>query len=508
MKNPRFLRVKGITTTSTAAPQDPHELESLSIQAFQDLFDDCYDVVIEQNVLLPPVADIRLHLIYANCLCDLNSISEYLIPQLTQLFLTTEIQSAADLEERRLFFMNKLSSPTNIDLLVRQVFSGNLLLYFESLQSVYYIETGNVPKREPEEPNTDVSIRGPRDGFTEELTTNLALIRKRLKTYQLKYIPYILGTHTHTCVGLLYLKDQIDPLLLEEIKDKLDSIHSNGIVSGMQTEEQLSSTPFTLLPEYQYTGRPDYVSSALLKGRFALLIDGSPIALVGPVNFPMLLNAAEDTNTSVFTVFFVRLIRMASVVMALFLPGFWVALVTYHHEQLPYTLIATIVMSRQGVPLPAALEVLLMVLLFELFKEAGLRLPMAIGQTLSVVGGLIVGQAAISAGLTSSGSLVIVALSVMATFTLTNQHVVGTISLLRLVILLISSLLGMFGYMMAIFGTLLYFVNKRSFGLYYLSPFTPTYWPDLLRVLFRTPWRKVESRPQLLKDPARNEVKE
>ncbi|GED34739.1 hypothetical protein BCE02nite_58800 [Brevibacillus centrosporus] len=149
-----------------------------------------------------------------------------------------------------------------------------------------------------------------------------------------------------------------------------------------------------------------------------------------------------------------------------------------------------------------------MVLLFDLFKEAGLRLPLAIGQTLSVVGGLIVGQAAISAGLTSSGSLVIVALSVMATFTLTNQHVVGTISILRIIILLICSLLGMFGYMMALLGTVLYFVNKRSFGLYYLSPITPTYWSDLLRMLFRTPWRKVESRPQMLDDPARNEVQE
>ncbi|GED34740.1 hypothetical protein BCE02nite_58810 [Brevibacillus centrosporus] len=203
-----------------------------------------------------------------------------------------------------------------------------MLLFFENLQAVYYIETGSAPKREPEEPNSDVSIRGPRDGFTEEVSTNLALIRKRLKTYQLKYVPYIIGTHTHTCVGLLYLKDQIDPLLLEEIKDKIDSLHSKGIISGLQAEEQLSSTPFTLLPEYQYTGRPDYVCTALLKGRFAVLIDGSPTALVGPVNFSMLLNAAEDTNTSVFTVVFVRIIRMVSVVMALFLPGFWVALVT------------------------------------------------------------------------------------------------------------------------------------------------------------------------------------
>lgn len=381
MTNQRFRRGKGLTSRSPSAP-DTIELDSLTAQAFLELFADCNDVSIVEHVFIPGVPETRVHLIYSDCLCDLDRISEYLMPQLSQLFQTATILTAEDLEEQHLFYMNRFSFPTRTDFLAREVFSGNLLLLFEQLQTLYSIETGNVPKREPEEAKTDVSIRGPRDGFTEEVSTNLGLVRKRLKTHQLKYVPFSLGTRTHTHVGLLYLQDQIDPLLLEEISDKLQSISSKGIVSEMQVEELLSSSAFTLLPEYQYTGRPDYVVTALLKGRFALLVDGSPTALVGPTTFSMLLNAAEDTNTSVFMVVFMRLIRITSVFMALFLPGFWVALVTYHHEQLPYTLIATIVMSRQGVPLPAALEVLLMVILFELLKEAGLRLPMAIGQPL------------------------------------------------------------------------------------------------------------------------------
>ncbi|MFF2530136.1 spore germination protein [Brevibacillus sp. NPDC058079] len=496
MKNRRFAKVKGYTPASAVK-----ELPSISVQAFQDLFESCNDVCIDTHTLVPGRSPTRVHFIYADCICDLNHISEYLMPQLIQLFVNEDILDAEELFEKRLFFMNELTQPTNVDWICRHVFSGNLLLVFEDIQAVYYVETGNPPRREPEETNTDASISGPRDGFTEEINTNLGLIRKRLRTYQLKFVPYIIGSHTHTRVGLLYLQDQIDPQLLKEIQDRMNSLDSKGIISGMQIEERLSRSPFTLLPEFQYTGRPDYVVNALLKGRFAVLVDGSPIALIGPVNFFMLLNAAEDTSSSVFSVVFVRILRLACVIMALFLPGFWVGLITYHQEQLPYTLIATIVKSRQGVPLPAALEVLLMVLLFDLFKEAGLRLPLSIGQTLSVVGGLIVGQAAISAGLTSTGSLVIVALSVMATFTLSNQHIVSSVTLFRFGILLLCSLLGMFGFMMSLLAMVLFFSNMRSFGVYYLSPLAPTSWHDLYKTLFRTPWRKVEKGPEFLHNP-------
>ncbi|TGV29338.1 spore germination protein [Mesorhizobium sp. M00.F.Ca.ET.186.01.1.1] len=501
MKNRRFAKVKQVLEHSTATA-DHAELSSLSMRSFHELFTDCNDVCIEEHTLIPGPEPCYVTFVYSDCICDLDRISEYLMPQLTRLFSDEEIRSADDLREKQLFFMNELTYPTNIDWICRHVFSGNLLMVFEEFQIAFYVETGNPPKRDPEESNTDVSIRGPRDGFTEEIGTNLALIRKRMRTHQLKYLPYILGSHTHTRVGLLYLKDQIAPELEREICSRLDKLGSKGIISGLQVEENLSRTPLTLLPEYQYSGRPDYVTNALLKGRFAILVDGSPTALIGPVNFSMLLNAAEDASSSVFSIAFVRFLRIFCVLIALFLPGFWVALITYHQEQLPYTLIATIVKSRQGVPLPAALEVLLMVLLFELFKEAGLRLPMAIGQTLSVVGGLIVGQAAISAGLTSTGSLVIVALSVMATFTLTNQHIVGTITLLRLGISVVCSLLGMFGFMISALATLLYFANMRSFGLYYLSPLAPTFWPDLYKTVFRTPWRKAERSPEFLHDPS------
>jgi hypothetical protein len=191
-----------------------------------------------------------------------------------------------------------------------------------------------------------------------------------------------------------------------------------------------------------------------------------------------------------FFVAFTRLLRVLGVMLSLFLPGFWIALTTFHQDQIPFTLLATLVNSRQGVPLPAPLEAIVMLILFEIFREAGMRLPTAYGQTLSVVGGLIIGQAAISAGIAGPGTIVVIAISVLATFTLVNQSLVSVVSLLRVVVLLISGFLGLFGTMTCLLALVLFMVNLRSFGTYYLSPLSPPNLKEFYKVIFRMPWGK------------------
>lgn len=478
-------------------------LEPLSADAIRRLFAGCGDVSVEHYGLLPN--EFEVYLTFADGLCDKAKVMEHFLPRLSELFRSGEIASSDDLERKRPFLIQKLEH-VDSDTLANLVFNGNVILYFEKWGAVYSLDLTDRPERKTEEPNTEVSIRGPRDGFIEDIHTNVALIRKRLKTPLLHYETFILGSHTRTKVGLLYLQDTIDPKLVEDIRYKLSSVKSTGVVSSAQLEELLLDTPFTLLPLYEYTGRPDFVVNSLLKGRFAILVDGSPTVLIAPANMTYLLNTSEDANVSIHQVVFVRIIRLFSVGIALFLPGFWVALVTYHQDQLPYTLIATMVISRQGVPLPAPLEALLMLLLFELFREAGLRMPTAIGQTLSVVGGLIVGQAAISAGLTAPGSLVIIAISVMGTFTIVNQSMVASIIILRIVILIFCSFLGIFGFMMMLIGVLLFFANTRSFGVYFLEPLSPPVLKDMAKVLLRTPWRLWEGRASILQRPSRKET--
>ncbi len=195
---------------------------------------------------------------------------------------------------------------------------------------------------------------------------------------------------------------------------------------------------------------------------------------------------------------FQRLIRLIGVSIAVFLPGLWVAIITYHQDQLPFTLLATIVLARQGVPLPAPLEAFIMISLFEIFKEAGMRLPIAIGQTLSVVGGLIIGQAAINAGLAAPGTLVAMATSVVATFTLVNQSLAGTVSILRFIVLAASSMLGLFGFIASMFFLLVYTVNLTSFGVPYLAPISPVT-GDIWKVIITSGWKKFKIRPKMLK---------
>ncbi|USG66719.1 spore germination protein [Brevibacillus ruminantium] len=480
-------------------------LNRLRAADIRQLFSGCHDVSVEEYGFLPHTPSLQVYLIYANGLCDKRKIMHMFLPRISELFEAKEIANAEDLERKRPFLLSKLKVP-DAHTVVDHVFNGKLLLLFEAWETIFSIDLTDRPERSPEEPSTEVSVRGPRDGFIEDITVNVALVRKRLKTPLLHYEVYTAGSQTRTRIGLMYLHQTVDPKLIEEIRNKLSSIKTNGIVSSTQLEELILDTPFTLLPMYEYTGRPDFAVNSLLTGRFVIFVDGSPTALVAPVNFSFLLNTAEDVNVSFYQAVFVRLIRLISVGTALFLPGFWVALITYHQDQLPYTLIATIFLSRQGVPLPAALETLLMLMLFELFREAGLRMPTPIGQTLSVVGGLVVGQAAISAGLTSPASLVIMAISVMATYTILNQSLVASISITRIAILLICSFLGAFGFMMALIGTLLFYGNTRSYGVYYMEPFSPPVMKDLLKVLIRTPWRLWEGRASILKRSSRKEL--
>ncbi|MGE5702849.1 MAG: spore germination protein, partial [Clostridia bacterium] len=226
--------------------------------------------------------------------------------------------------------------------------------------------------------------------------------------------------------------------------------------------------------------------------------DGIPSAIIAPTNLTYLLNAAEDANTPTIFVLMTRLYRILGLIIAIYLPGFWIALLTYHQDQIPLTLLSTLVLSRQGVPLPTPLEGIFMLMLFELLKEAGLRLPTAIGQTLSVVGGLIIGQAAISAGMTAPGVLVIMAIAIVATFTLGNQNLVSLVSLLRMGVLIVCAFLGMFGFLISLMGITMALANLRSFGIPYLAPISPPVWRDLFKVLFSLPWRRIDSPPNMI----------
>ncbi|OXL82504.1 spore gernimation protein XB [Paenibacillus sp. SSG-1] len=450
------------------------------------LFDASADI---KNVTLPlSNTDYSVQLLYCQGLCDINKVEQDIIPELKGISEDVFQSDQMNLQQKVPFHMQALPEKNRENAIKETVLNGNLLLLFKPTYQIYSVTVADPPLRQPEEPNTEVSTRGPRDGFVEDAYTNLALIRRRLKTEMLAVEAFTIGSETSTEVFLMYHKGEIQKNVLDEIRSRLTHVRTKGLISNTQLEETL--TGFSFFPLMSYTGRPDYAVNALLHGKFVLVMNGSPTVVFAPVTFNLLLNTSEDAHYVNVFVAFTRLLRISGVMLSLFLPGFWTAITTYHQDQIPFTLLATIVNSRQGVPLPVPLEAVVSLLLFEIFREAGMRLPSSFGQTLSVVGGLIIGQAAISAGIAAPGTIVVTAISVVSTFTLVNQSLVTVVSLLRLVILLISGFLGLFGTLSSLMALILFLVNLRSFGTPYLAPLSPPQFKEWFKVLFRMPWGK------------------
>ena len=425
-------------------------------------FANCADVTIERLVRKPSVM-----LIFCEPLIDGKELRNKIIPYLEELEYDHMDEGVSLIATHSIAIDDKLQNH-----LMAQIFEGKLIVIIEN-RSIFAIDINSIPHRSIDQAVTELSIKGARDGFVEELTTNLGLIRKRIKTMSLKIQWFTLGKKNKTKVALLYIEDAISPKIIKDISSRIEKVDVDSIQSSTQLEELIQSKRLLFFPLVDYTGRPDYASNCLMQGRFIILVDGSPTAIIGPVSLPFLINSAEDQHVMTFTGSMSRIIRFISLFIASFMPGLYIALITHHPDQLPYSLLATFTITRKGIPFPSSLEGFLIILLFELLREAGLRLPTAYGQTLSIVGGLIIGQAVINAGIASPGIIVVVAISIISTFTLVNQQLASTISMIRIANFFISSLLGLAGFFLSAIFVIVHVANLRSFHTPYLASFSP-----------------------------------
>lgn len=375
--------------------------------------------------------------------------------------------------------------------IIESIFAGNILCIDEKNKDIFAWNLSDPPKRTPEESNTDASVRGPRDAFVEELSANVALIRKRVRSNSLCFERFTVGEQSHTQLGLLYMRNIVKDEVIEEARNRIKTIKVNTVISGAQVEELISDKSLSLFPLLDYSSRSDFVIDCMMNGRVAILMEGSPNAIIAPTNFTLLFKSPEDAHVPFFYAAFGRLFRFAALFISVFLIGLAVALVKFHQEQVPLSLLATIIVSRAGVPLTIQVEAFLIIGLFEMLREAGARLPKAIGQTLATVGGLIIGDAAIRAGLVSPSLVVITAITTVSTFVLVNQSLASSVTLLRLFVLLCSAILGLFGFIFAASIIFLYMTQLQSFGVPYLSPLTPLRPKVALSSLLKVPWGKL-----------------
>ncbi|MCR2802468.1 spore germination protein [Paenibacillus soyae] len=462
----------------------------LDVDTFRAMLKPCEDVF-EHTIALGGNDEQLAGIFYCDGLIDSKMFHMSLLPMLENWRFDSKSSDGGDQDSdgydhpRR----NFLKLENEASHLFARLFAGSVIVTFSGDSCFYEYNIANQPARTPEESTMELSLKGPRDGFVEQLSVNVALVRKRLRTPNLHIEYHKIGTDSQTEIALMHMDNQAPDGLLDEVRRRLNLIRLPALNGAGELEELISDRPLALFPLLDYVGRPDFVVQSLMKGRFAILVDGSPAALIGPGNLLLLIKSPEDTHLPFYFVTLERVLRMLGLFLALFLPAFWIAVSSYNTDQIPFTLLATVTMSRIGLPLSATMEMFLMLTLFEVFREAGVRLPRPVGQTVSVVGGLIIGDAAIRAGMTSPTMLVVAAVSAVSTFTLVNQSLAGTVTLMRVGVLILSSVLGMFGFFVGMFALLLYMCSLESFGQPYLMPLAPFRFKDTISALFQKPWK-------------------
>lgn len=341
-------------------------------------------------------------------------------------------------------------------------------------------------------------VRGPREAFTEKLRTNTALLRRRIAGPEMTLEGTTIGRISRTKVVVAYVRGVASDKIVQEVRRRIQRIRVDALTAGDNIEELIVDQPLSPFPQAKSTERPDVVAADLMEGRVAILVDGSPFALVVPAGFVDFMQAADDYYNSFITASLVRTLRYAFLNIALLLPSLWIAVTTFHPEMIPSTLLLTIAATREGIPFPAFVEALIMEIAFEALREGGLRLPRAVGQAISIVGALIIGQAAVEAGLASPGMVIVVALTGISSFVIPRYSAAFSMRILRFPLMVLAAALGLFGVMIGLLAILVHLASLRSFGVPYLAPLAPLVPGDLKDAAIRAPWWSMRLRPRLI----------
>jgi spore germination protein KA len=379
---------------------------------------------------------------------------------------------------------------------IQAILSGDTLLLINGSTKGFLIPTRGWQARSVDEPQSEQVVRGPRDGFTENIRTNTALVRRRIRDPELRIDAMNVGTRTRTDINIAYIKGIVKNGLVEEVKKRIQGIEIDGVLESGYIEELIEDAPFSPFTTIMSTERPDKVASALLEGRVAIFVDNTPFVMIVPVNFWQFLQASDDYYSRYMTGSFFRIVRYFAFVISLTLTSIYVMLVSFHQEMIPTPLALTIASGREVVPFPILIEALMMDLSFELMKEAGLRMPKPVGQAVSIVGSLVIGQAAVQAGIVSPFMVIIVAITGIASFALPNYAASFSIRLIRFPLLIASGTLGLLGFAGMFSVLAIHALSLRSFGESYLAPASPFQPADQKDAIIRFPWWKMNKRPQ------------
>ncbi|MGE5592302.1 MAG: spore germination protein [Betaproteobacteria bacterium] len=400
-----------------------------------------------------------------------------------------------------------LQKAASIDEAIASILDGQVAVFGEGWNMALVASAQQWRMRAVSEPDVESVVRGPREGFTEDLRTNTSLLRRRLRTPRLRMEEVHIGRVSPTKMTIVYIHGLAPEHLLETIRSRLSGIDVDTIIESGHLEELIEDSPLSIFPTVGHTERPDLVAMRLLGGSAAILIDGTPFALLVPMTFPLLLHSSEDYYSRWPVVAGIRVFRWLSLIIAVVAPAFYVVLTSYHQELIPTALAVAIAQQRERVPYPAIVEALVMIFAFEIMVEAGVRLPRPIGSAVTIVGALVIGEAAVRAGLVSEAMVITIALTALATFVLPSYDLALVARMVRLPLTVVAGTLGLFGILASFLAILIHISTLKSFGVPFVSGLAPFVPSDQLDQVFRAPWWAMSLRPRLIgyKNPHRME---
>ncbi|MFC4597109.1 spore germination protein [Cohnella hongkongensis] len=365
---------------------------------------------------------------------------------------------------------------------------GWTALLLDGAPDIAAIQTRGLEKRGIEEAPSSTVVRGPRDGFVESLDVNVSLVRRRIRSENVRVDKLKAGSVSHTDIAIMYIHQIAKPAMVEEVKSRVRKLQIDGVLESQYVEELVKDSPASIFPTVYSTERPDDIAGILLEGRIAILVDGSPFALALPCTLAHLLKTTEDLYLAYPVATFIRWLRYVGCLMNLLLPSVYVGTLTFHPEMVPPQLLSSILTAREGVPFPVLLETLLMEVTFEVLREASVRMPRTIGSAISIVGALVIGESAVQAGIISSPAIIVVAATAIASFTIPSTSLSGTVRILRFGMVLLASMFGLYGIMIGLFLLGIHLASLKSLGVPYLAPFAPFRKKQFIKFAVRIPW--------------------
>ncbi|QAY65871.1 spore germination protein [Paenibacillus protaetiae] len=461
----------------------------------KEKFDRCSDIVC--RTICSGNQEIAVAVYLDGLVDDMRIESELIKPLMSQseLFANPGRDAQLELPLHAIAHADQFETTDHIEDATTAVCKGATAVLISGVPQIHLAYLKKWEQRAVEEPITEAVIRGPRDGFIENLRVNTTLIRRRLPTADLKMEPMQVGRISRTELAIVYLDSIVMPGLVDEIKSRISRIDMDAVLESGYIEEMICDSHFTIFPQMISTERPDRVAASILEGRAAIIVDNTPFVLIAPSLITDVLQANEDYYQNFIVSTIMRWLRLILTFCALTFPSIFIAVSTFHQEMIPTTLLLSIASSRENVPFPALVEALLMEAAFEALREAGIRLPRPAGQAVSIVGALVIGQAAVQAGIVSATLIIVVSFTGIASFIFPLYNQGLAIRMLRFPLMLMAGMLGLYGIFLGLLLLLAHLCKLRSFGVPYLTPLSPLHVSDLKDVFVRAPWTHMTKRP-------------